>query len=605
MAQRYKFLSSVTLFFLMLAPSLSLFRVWPLNSAIADGLTFLFAGLLVATVLIGQKDYCFRWNISLYFFLSLLGALTISVWINDYSYESAWRWYLVSLFFCVVITAAGCEWKVADPGSFNSMLAAGLWTGCLVYSVISLLKYYGVIELFMPGMVPSSGRLSGIWYQPNLTTTTAWLGLLAGTVWLSGKSKPLWFIASVFIFGWVIACAASRISWLMVASLLALALVSQLTRFRVQETRLASLWLFWGVVGVSFMMLVVPMFNVPFRDWLTQIGLLQNGSVISLLDREVIQDTARLTEFRKLLLSLGGMNELEWLFGVGPGNYPEFSYSAELGVPPENLLSATWLHSHNLFTMMFVELGLVGLTLVTSFVGTIAWVALTRPYTLRHFFSVGALGLIFVHSNLEFPLWYPWFLSLCCLLLVNLFDVREVHGDSLTFKPLVGVVFLIMVVAMLVNVGYQYFRIVDVARDPDPGVKEYQTLSLLSNDSLMGPYAVLRKYRDFPPESINLDWQLKESRRMKLWQPRDLVVLREYSLLVLKKDLEAACETAQAVAYRYPPSAPIMLEHVVKAETLAPAGILKIANCIEKGLSPRGETIPSIESRNRKKLFDM
>jgi len=552
--------------------------------------------------LIGQKDAYFRFNRSLYFFLSLIAALGVSVWLNGYSYDAAWRWYLISLFFCVVITIAGCEWKAESSKSFHSTLVASLWIGCLVYGVMSLLKYYGVLELFLFWMEPSLGRLSGIWYQPNLTTTTCWLGLLAGAVWLPGKSRPGWFIASVIVFGWVIASAASRISWLMVVGLLALVIVSQLPRFRAEETRVAGRWLFWGVVAVGVMLFIVPFINSPLRDWLVQIGILQSGATVSLLDREVTHDAARLTEFRKLLSSLGGLSALEWLFGFGPGNYPAFSFQAESGIAPENLLSATWLHSHNLFTMIFVELGLAGLTLVTSFVGIIAWMALTRNFSLRHFFSVGALGLIFIHSNLEFPLWYPWFLMLCCLLLVNFFDVREVRGDSRALKPAVGVGLLIMVVALFVNVGYQYLRIVDVALDPEPKAEEYQSLALLANDSLMGPYAILRKYRDFPPESINLDWQLRESRRMKLWQPRDLVVVREYSLLVLKNDLEGACEASQAAAYRYPPAAPIMLEHAVKAGTFDPAGILTIANCIEKGLAPRGETIPSVEAKNRKRL---
>jgi len=116
---------------------------------------------------------------------------------------------------------------------------------------------------------------------------------------------------------------------------------------------------------------------------------------------------------------------------------------------------------------------------------------------------------------------------------------------------------------------------------------------------LMGPYAVLRKYRDFAPESTNIDWQLLEVRKMKAWQPRDLVVLREFSLLILKQDMLEACKVAEQSAYRYPHSGPIMLDHSLLADTLSPAQIAEIANCIEKGLAPRGETIQSMQKKNQ------
>jgi len=190
-------------------------------------------------------------------------------------------------------------------------------------------------------------------------------------------------------------------------------------------------------------------------------------------------------------------------------------------------------------------------------------------------------------------------LVLFCLLLTNLFDVKELKGDSKWLKPVVGFCGSLMVLALLINVSYQYVRITDVAMNPQRGKQDYQALAFLANDSLMGPYAVLRKYRDFAPESTNIDWQLLEVRKMKAWQPRDLVVLREFSLLILKQDMLEACKVAEQSAYRYPHSGPIMLDHSLLADTLSPAQIAEIANCIEKGLAPRGETIQSMQKKNQ------
>lgn len=522
--------------------------------------------------------------------------------INSYAYESTWRWYLITFIACIMTLVAASELKASDPHLFHERISHSLWIGCLVYSVVSLLKYYGLLTLVFPWAEPPGGRLVGVWGQPNLTTTTAWLGLLAGAVALSAKPQKGWWYASILVFGWTLACAASRMSWLMVVGLLALILVSQLSRYRTEETRNASRSLGQGIALVVILLILVPLLNQPLREALTSFGLLDQSSVVSLVDRNLFQDSARLTEFSKVFSAAGTFSWTQWLFGVGPGNYPTFSYQADMALPPEGLVQGTWTHSHNLFSMVFVEFGLVGLAVILAFVVSIARAALKQPMNLPRFFSIGAIGLLFIHSNLEFPLWYLWFLVLLCLLLTNLFPVKEVRGDSIWLKPVVGVTGFMMLLALLLNVGYQYVRIAEVAVNTERDRQDLQALSFLANDSLMGPYAVLRKYRDFAPESGNIDWQLREVRKMKAWQPKDLVVLREFSLLILKQDVSGACEVAKESAYRYPHSAPIMLDHSLLAGTLSPLQITEIMNCIEAGLAPRGETIQSVQASNRARM---
>jgi len=392
-------------------------------------------------------------------------------------------------------------------------------------------------------------------------------------------------------------------SWLMVLGLLALVFFSQLSRYQTGETRDASRSLGRAIALAAVLLFLVPMINQPLRDALTSSGLLVAQDVaVSLADRSAFHDSERLTEFSKVFSEAETFSWSQWVFGVGPGNYPTFSYEADTALPPEGLMAGTWSHSHNLLSMVFVEFGLLGLAVVLAFMVSIAMAALKQPMNLPTFFSIGAIGLLFIHSNLEFPLWYPWFLVLLCLLLTNLFPVKEVKGDSAWTKPAVGVSGFLMSMLLLLNVGYQYVRIAEVAVTPDRDAQDLQTLSFLANDSLMGPYAVLRKYRDFAPERSNIDWQLREVRRMKAWQPKDLVVLREFSLLVLKQDVRAACEVAEQSAYRYPRSGPIMLDHSVLAGNLSPLQITEIANCIEAGLAGRGETNESVHRSNQARM---
>jgi hypothetical protein len=249
-----------------------------------------------------------------------------------------------------------------------------------------------------------------------------------------------------------------------------------------------------------------------------------------------------------------------------------------------------------------VELGLTGLLVLIVFVLMIGWQLLRKPITPHSFLSAGALGLLFIHSNLEFPLWYPWFLFLAFMLVAPIFPVWAVRSDVSFLKPAVGLVIMLMTVALIVNVGSQYRTIAEVAMNPEPDENDYNSLGYLANDSLMGPYAILRRYYDFAPAASNLEWQLREVRRVKAWQSRDLVMMREFSLLALQGNVGAACSVARQTAYRYPQSAPIMLEHAMLAKNLKPDEVVKLAECIETGLEPRGETIPSMEQKNNRTL---
>lgn len=593
--------ASVSLLVLMLAPLMGLFEVWPLHSALSTGLTVFSVGVFFGAALLARRGSNFHFNTGVFFAIAFIAALGFSVASGTYSIDATWRWYLVSFVTCAFALIAASELKAADPKKFYRSISFYLWVGCLTYGVLSILKYYGLLTLLLSLVEPSESRLAGVWGQSNLTTTMCWLGLLAGSVSHSPRKKHFWYI-SLFVFGWTLACAASRMSWLMVAGLLLLVLVSRLPRYRTEETKSSSYALFQGVVVIFAFLFVVPPVNQEIRESLVSIGMLEENKAEALVFRDAFQDSARLNELSKVLSEVEGFPLKEWLVGVGPGNYSTFSYQADMSSPPDGLVAGTWSHSHNLFTMVLVEFGLVGLTILVALFVVIAVVALRPPMNLSRFFSVGGIGLLFIHSNLEFPLWYPWFLILFCLLLTNLLDVHQYRGDSTWLKPSVGLFGLAMILALLVNTGSQYSSIVAVAMNSERDREDLQRLSILANDSLMGPYAILRKYRDFAPEASNIEWQLREARRMKAWEPKDLVVLREFSLLVLKRDVEQACVVAEQVAYRYPDSAPIMFDHSLLANVLSSNEVARLANCIEKGLVPRGETILSVQRINQSRM---
>src|SRR5690554_5358406 len=100
---RARLFPALILYALMLVPAVSLFRVWPLTSAVVDSLSLILVGLFAGVVLMTREDRYFRFNLPFLFFLSLIATLIVSVFLNEYSYESSWRWYLITLFFCLMV----------------------------------------------------------------------------------------------------------------------------------------------------------------------------------------------------------------------------------------------------------------------------------------------------------------------------------------------------------------------------------------------------------------------------------------------------------------------------------------------------------------------
>ncbi|MCK0107109.1 Wzy polymerase domain-containing protein [Marinobacter sp. S0848L] len=594
----------VLIFGLAITPLAGVVAVWPVNSALINAGVFLFSGLLVGSGFFVSKDASFKVSMPVVFCIALLALLIVSVFINSYSFEASWRWYFVSLTFSVFVILSASEVKSQNPIEFNFLLARALMYGSFIYCLASIAKFYGILSYFLPWVEASYGRLSGLMNQPNLTTAVAWFGLIAGSVVYSGSNRKF-LILNIVVLGWVIASSASRMSWLILFGLFVFVLLSRLPRFDAVDAHSTRKNLSYGLLAVFLMLLVVPQINSLFRNHLVEVNWIERNIDVALIDRSVTQDDARISEFLKLTSGVSQFSLRQLLVGVGPGNYPNFSYSADMSLPSNGVAASTWLHSHNLFTMVFVEFGVFGLVLILIGICYIVKVALSKPMDSSRFVAIGGLGVVFVHSNLEFPLWYPWFLIMTCLLMVSLFDVKSLYAETKHLKPILGSIITIMAVALVINLSAQYGRIVKVAVTPDPDREQLASLSLLANDSLMGPYAILRKYRDFAPETTNLDWQLNEARRMKLWQPRDLVVLREYSILVLKGDVNEACQVAESIAYRYPAAAPIMLDHALKSVVLKPQETIVLAKCIERGLAPRGETIPSMQSKNQDALSRM
>jgi O-antigen ligase len=107
--------------------------------------------------------------------------------------------------------------------------------------------------------------------------------------------------------------------------------------------------------------------------------------------------------------------ESPWL-GQGAGNYSWASFVVA-AAQPEGAQFMVSEHAHNLILNLLVEFG-APVALAVAIV-LLAWAAafLRQPWQPAHAWCAAVLGMVAIHSMLEYPLWYAYFLGPTAVLL--------------------------------------------------------------------------------------------------------------------------------------------------------------------------------------------
>lgn len=588
----------------MLVPSALLVKVWPIAAAFSDGLALLIGGLIGSFLLLRSDASRFAISPVLGLLLLFILAVGLSISVNSYAVPAAWRWYLIFIGFSALLIFGMTE-AIEHLGtdSFVALLMRCLWYGATLYAILSLLKYYGVLQGVFPSLKPAEGRMGGMWTQANLNNITLWMGFLAAIFCCSWHQQRWRLTGSVLLFGWGIACSASRVSWLFAAGLLLWVMFASLPPFRLSGTLPKRKLLAGSVLAVVALLVLTPFVNAPLNQWLTEQGIVNRSTTQALLERDALNDKFRSSEWQKAASAVPDMSVKQLLVGVGPGQYARFSSENDHRVSAEALDNGTWGNAHNIFIMLFIETGFIGLAVFLAILVSIGWQVLRRPVDNNRLFLAGAIGLLLIHSNLEFPLWYAWFLMMFGLFLLPLYRNRLVENDSRRTKPFVGGTCLLITLIMLASVGTSYASFTRIALKENHDIDDFMQLMVLSEHGLLGPYASLWRYREFAPVTVDLEGQLDEVERIANWQARDLVMLRQHSLYLMAGRVQDACDVATQTARRYPGSAPFMIDHV-REKRLAPAADLpQLRSCIEDGLSTRGKTLTGVRIENAKQAM--
>lgn len=307
---------------------------------------------------------------------------------------------------------------------------------------------------------------------------------------------------------------------------------------------------------LAYMLCVIPGF--VFAQWIVTMPFFvpSEGSAITSAQR-LFQVSDGLGE------KLQHVREAWWMFaqspllGAGFGQYAwhHFQYQATTG---ESALPGVFNHAHNIVLQLLAETGILGAGVV---VGAIAlWlVDLKRvKFDLEWWWLLALLLVIGIHSMLEYPLWYSYFLGVAAVLLGLGAERAWALRRTGTVRAVVGLAIVVGWVNLVAVISpYREFeRLVFIPQSrhsPQPSEKDFeQAIVEIHREPLLTPYVELAVAYGVTVSEERLREKLELTARAMRFAPTSVVVYRYALLLALAGERSAAMLQLEWAMRAYP-----------------------------------------------------
>ena len=505
--------------------------------------------------------------------LSLLGSLYV-IW-------AAWLIWLGR----VLAKSCGME-------PLALWLAAMLVLGGLLNAAAAVLQFYGIDSLlgpFIASLDATKGGAYGNFGQNNHFADYVTLALISALyLRIKGRLTRPATAACVGILLYALALSGSRTTWLYLLAALALSLWfrarSDAPRLRRAALAIAVLLPLFALVqyamsryGLAIRPALPGAVYAPvtpidrFVEELAQGGLLPQTGGSSMSTRIYMWHQALLMWSRAPLLGVG--------FGQYAGVF--FEQAAELS---RYQIANYDRNAHNALMQLLAETGLIGAGLVGAALGTWLWGLRRRlALTAETWWMLCLLSVLFVHSMIEYPLWYADFLGVAAILL----GMGSERSLRLHLSALSRFAFPVMVAAGVFALGsvlYAY-RDLELAMYPrvlpknrEEVVARNEALLKLHRDTLLAPYVELTYAGIIVADRNNLQDKLALNRRVLRLMPVPELAYRQVLLLGLNGERDAALLQLDRAAAVFPYRLKDFVPEVEKAAQQEPGALGEIAN---------------------------
>ncbi|MFN5049158.1 Wzy polymerase domain-containing protein [Roseateles sp.] len=393
--------------------------------------------------------------------LLLLGSALLSPWLNDLPMSLAWQAGAL-LVAALLVLQYGARLGPGGTGSAPSLWAGFCW-GLLAAGLLSLL--IGVIQVFAPQLADGNliarsgiaGRAVGNLRQPNhLASLLMWACVAA--VWLSAagqlgrRSRPWLLPVLLFALVFGVVLSASRTGML---GVVLLALWGLLDRRLPRAER-------WALMATPLMLAL---------SWAALSGWSHaSGQAFGAESR--LAEGAGSPSRLAILANAWTLLKMHPWTGVGWG---EFNLAWSMTPFPDRPV-AFFDHTHNIVMQLLVELGWpLGLLVLGLLAGAVAaawWASRCAQGELAlikrcAFMVVLMIGL---HSLLEYPLWYAYFLLPTLFALGVCLAPEPAREPALGARPGTAPTLLrlggVLMLAGSTLAVWDYLRVVDIYMPP-------------------------------------------------------------------------------------------------------------------------------------------
>ena len=530
-------------------PLLQPYHRFPLTAFYSEWLAFAL-GLAAATPLLAREP----WGDAKMPFIALapLGlavVLALQVALDRVPYaEQALTGGLYLLWAALMALLGHALARRLTLDSIATTLAWFLLVGGIFHAVTGLVQHYDVSTPFN-FLVAHKG---GVFVHGNLGQRNHYAACvtlaLASAAYLygSGRLKGALAAGCAALFLAVLALTGSRSPWLYLVALTALALLLHHRRRDGASRRIAGFtcWLLPGFVAADLLV------TLPF-----------------LMPRETLPMVTSAENLFQMATGVGPRLELwgeAWrmflaapVLGAGFGQFAwhHFLYQAAAGAPSGLGL---YNHAHNIVLQLLAETGVAGTLIIAGAV--LVWLAGLRRVILdpAWWWLLSLLAVIGIHSLLEYPLWYAYFLGPAALLLgfgaQHFFSVHfpSAARAAVALAVLAGCVNLAAVIPAYREFEQLVFRPGSQASQASSDQAFGQALMRVHAEPLLRPYVEMAIAYGASVEPEQLRDKLDLVTRAVHFAPVEVVVFRQALLLALAGRADAAREQLDRSLRAYP-----------------------------------------------------
>ncbi|QMT30796.1 PglL family O-oligosaccharyltransferase [Alysiella filiformis] len=506
-------------------PFLSIWRTGPQLGFFIESGSLLFVLLFVlASVLLGKNLSGSLKNVprASWYFLAMaafwaIQARALNVVYVGLSDVVAW------IFVGYALLAWACRAWIKRVGQepIVAILAWALVLGALAQSVVGWLQYTDLAGHFSGYLMYRQGIVEGQLGQRNHFGHYMMWGVLS-CAWLWGQKRLHGILALILLmnFSAVMALTGSRTIFAYVLGLALLLPVWRVFADKSHNRHIATL----ALAGIG--VVLAQFFVEDLMRFFSQNAALESAA--ERLNNHAFGGSGRNYEWQKawqIFLSAP-------LWGHGWGSYAYQGFLLDVypnGFRPYET-NVLFTHSHNSFLNLLAEMGLLGTVLV---LGGMVWAisgSLKQPRSSASLLLLALMSVSLLHSVLEYPLWYVYFLSAFALFIClhdNPPNTENTHSGSLKREKIGIALATALCLAMLagtVRLAFAYADLNRFARTGGNLVEKNEKIMGLRHISQTQP--ILRYYADLSlleylnPHSTNQPkWAYRVARDNALFRP--------------------------------------------------------------------------------------